>query len=144
MSKIISASYSLWLLLLGPVAFVLGLGPWIDRQFPVVDPFVVTSVDCDGGCLKIDGWLEKQRDCKLVEVYARHVVPNELPRVMEVQFLDRENSQLITRPVGSQTWGPWRVKLSKPEGVVELYATHICHPFWETKSQLTGINVPTS
>lgn len=144
MSKIVSASYTLWLLLLGPVAFVLGLGPWIDRQFPVVDPFVVTKVDCDGGCVKIEGWLEKQRDCKLVEVYAKYVNGNDLPRIMEVEFLDRAQPQLITRPVGSQAWGPWRVKLPSREGIVELYATHECHPFWLTKSQLTGIKVPTS
>lgn len=143
MTKLISASYSIWLLVLGPVVFVLGLGPWIDRQFPVVDPFTVTDTSCDGGCVKIEGWLEKQRDCKLVEVYARYLVPNEMPRIMEVQFLDREKPQLITRPLGTQIWGPWRVRVPPGPGEVELHAVHQCHPFWETRTKLASVRVPT-
>lgn len=142
MTKLINASYSFWLLILGPVAFVFGLGPWIDKQFPVIDPFVVTKIDCNGGCVRLEGWLEKRRDCKLVEVYARHIVPGVLPRVLEVHFLDRSTPQLITRPIGAQSWGPWRINVPSGVGEIELRAVHHCHPFWETKSQLVGIEVP--
>ena len=142
MSKFINASYSFWLLVLGPLAFITLLGPWIDRQFPVVNPFVVAETGCEQDCVVISGWMEKRRDCKLMEVWARHTINGKLPRIVEIQFLDRKKPELITRPVGSQSWGPWLIKLDQPGGTVEIHAIHECHPLWDTKSVLATVKVP--
>lgn len=142
MTKFIHASYSIWLLILGPLAFVFGIGPALDRNFPVVEPFVISTQECNESvCVQITGWLEKRRDCRLVELYARVQAPDHtIPRIVEVRFLDRPQQQKISRPVGQQFWGPWQIAATTGD-MIELRATHQCHPFWETKSTLAAFEV---
>lgn len=142
MTKTITASYSFWLLILGPLAFVTALGPWVDKHFPVVEPFIVAKQACDAGdCVVIEGWLEKRRDCKFVEVYARLMEPDAtMPRVVEVEFMDRPHKQAVTRPQGTQFWGPWRIN-AHPGDTVSIHVTHQCHPFWDTKAMITSFEV---
>lgn len=142
MTKFIHASYSVWLLILGPLAFVFAIGPEIDRRFPVVEPFVISTIECNpANCVQIAGWLEKRRDCRLVELYARVQSPDHaIPRIVEVEFLDRPKQQKISRPVGEQFWGPWIIKAHDGD-MIELRATHQCHPFWDTKSTIATFEV---
>lgn len=142
MTKLITTSYSVWLLILGPITFVFAIGPWLDRYFPVVDPFIVATTRCDEAeCVKIDGWLEKRRDCKFVEIYGRIVSPGQpMPRIVEVEFMDRPQKQSVSRPTGQQLWGPWLVRAT-PGDIVELRSTHRCHPFWDTKAVIATFTV---
>ena len=144
MTKIINASYSAWLLVLGPLVFVFGLGPWVDKQFPVVDPFVITEIGCssDNPCVVISGWMEKRRDCKFLELYGYVTRPGEkMGRVVEVKFLDRaEPDDRKTRPVGSQYWGAWQINAEEGDHI-SLHAIHQCHPLWETKGVLAEFDV---
>lgn len=142
MSRIIHASYSFWLLTLGPLVFVFSIGPWLDKHFPVISPFVVVQARCDTtDCVVVDGWMEKRRDCRFVEVYARVQSHGELlPRMIEVEFMDRPHKQSVSRPQGQQFWGPWRIH-AKQGDVIELHSTHQCHPFWDTKAVIATFEV---
>lgn len=135
MSKFIHSTYSLWLLILGPLVFVFALGPWIDRKFPVVDPFVVVVSQERGGYLHLEGWLEKHRDCKTLEVYSVAYHANGIARIADIAFLDRSKPELVSRPTGVQFWGPWEVVLPRDADRVVLRTTHRCHALWDTTSE---------
>ena len=57
MKRVIEAGSVLWLLVLGPVAFVALVGPWVERQFLPVSKFEVKYSKCDGGCVTVSGTL---------------------------------------------------------------------------------------
>ena len=141
MTRVIHASYSLWLLILGPLVFVLAVGPWTDKFFPVIDPFVVTTQECRNGECVITGWMQKRRECRFVETYARVLGKGQdMPRMVEIEFMDRPLKQSVTRPTGEQFWGPWRFKADEG-ALVEIRATHQCNPFWDTRSVIATFEV---
>jgi hypothetical protein len=137
MSAFIGGSYSLWLLILGPVVFVLGVGPWVDNHFPVVDPFVVVRAEVEDGHVELEGWMKKVRDCKTVEVYALIYTAEGIPRVADIEFKDRIKPTLVSHPVGTQFWGPWRVYVPAYAERITLRTRHSCHPLWDTISEST-------
>ncbi len=122
------------LLVLGPAVFVTLVGPWIDKRYPVVDPFVVVSNARVGDHMIMSGWLYKARACDPTAIYAVVYMPKSLPRIVDIEFLERlePRGHLVSRPEGAQLWGPWRAAV--PEGAerVDLHTAHRCHPFWTT------------
>ncbi len=94
----------LWhvILLTVSVLFVLAVRA-IDRSFPVLKDFEVTSRQITDVSVIIEGKVNKVRDCKLLEINAF----TSEGRKLAINFLDRpigENQG--TRPVGIQFWGP--------------------------------------
>ena len=134
MTRLIYKTYQIWLMLLGPLAFVFAIGPWIDKHFPVVDPFVVVKSEMQGGYAHLEGWFDKRRDCKIVEAYAVIHLPGGV-RVADIAFLDRSKPDLITRPTGVQFWGPWQFEIPANAERVTMRTTHRCHPLWDTVSE---------
>ncbi len=131
-------SYTVWGLLLGPIAFVYALGPWIERTwFPVVEPFVVTKTIQTAGGVYVSGWMDKRReDCTPIEGFAVAEPEIGLPAIVDLEFLERPGKQtLVTRSKGPQAWGPWFV--AAPQDAVRVVARfrHRCHLFWVTKSE---------
>ncbi|MCB1890360.1 MAG: hypothetical protein KDH20_22330 [Rhodocyclaceae bacterium] len=134
--RIIASSYTWWLLFLGPLSFVGVLGPWLDKSIaPVVDPFVVTWVEVSGGKLHLSGWMDKRRDCRLLEIYAIETPPGGAAHIDDVDFGRRAGGRTISRPAMRQAWGPWRIDLSDIGSVVTLRTRHACHPLWDTISE---------
>lgn len=107
----------------------------IDQSFPVVRDFrVLTQVVTPEGVL-IEGVMNKQRDCRFVEVVA---MLDEIPS--QVVFLDTRERHVFSRPTGPQKWGPWLVIDDPKQGVV-LHARHVCHAGWEHTEVLTSFVV---
>ena len=107
----------------------------IDHSFPVVRDFrVLTQVVTPEGML-IEGTMNKQRDCRFVEVVA---MLDEIPS--QVVFLDTRERPVFSRPTGPQKWGPWLVIADPKQGVV-LHARHVCHGAWDNTAVLTSFVV---
>lgn len=103
----------------------------LDQAYPVVRDFrVITQVVTPEGVL-IEGVMNKQRDCRFVEVVA---MLDKVPS--EVVFLDLEKRPTYSRVTGPQRWGPWLVQARPGQGVV-LHAYHRCHFAWE-HSEILG------
>ena len=107
----------------------------IDQSFPVVRDFrVLTQVVTPEGVL-IEGLMNKQRDCRFVEVVA---MLDKIPS--QVVFLDTRERPVFSRPTGPQKWGPWLVIADPKQGVV-LHARHVCHGAWDHTAVLTSFVV---
>ena len=107
----------------------------IDQSFPAVRDFrVLTQVVTPEGVL-IEGAMNKQRDCRFVEVVA---MLDEIPS--QVVFLDTRERPVFSRPTGPQKWGPWLVIADPKQGVV-LHARHVCHGAWDHTAVLTSFVV---
>lgn len=130
MAKLICWSYSFWLLILGSATFVFAVGPWVDMKFPVVNPFVVEEVVVTDSTMQFSGWMHKQRNCKLLDIYVQVSHSNARPTIHALEF---PVSRILSRPMGEQGWGPWILRgVEKPEEV-RLITKHLCHPLWETE-----------
>lgn len=93
--------------------------------------------DADGPNMHITGFMHKVRSCKFVGVQAEAEDRQQLPIV----FMDSNGDDTRQRPVGSQAWGPWKVKLKPYTQAVEFYVVHDCHPLWSTKTYLGEVLV---
>lgn len=137
--RLIDRINSAALLLLGSVAFVTA-GPAIDQHFPVVKPFVVTQTSVGRDLVQIEGWMEKRRECRFVEVIGVAHRQGRMDVVVSIEFLDAPKLAK-SRPAGVQSWGPWRMVAPLGTQNVDLIAYHRCHPLWETKTRLATIEV---
>lgn len=128
----------LWhlLLLVISVLFVLAVRS-IDRSFPVLNDFEVTSQQVTKTSVIIEGKVNKVRDCKLLEINA--FTPE--GRRIAINFLDKpiEENQ-GTRPIGIQFWGPWEL-FNQNNTSVNIYITHACSVFWSQTSKLTTLKL---
>lgn len=128
----------LWhlLLLVISVLFVLAVRS-IDRSFPVLNDFEVTSQQVTKTSVIIEGKVNKVRDCKLLEINA--FTPE--GRRIAINFLDKpiEENQ-GTRPIGIQFWGPWEL-FNQNNTSVNIYITHACSVFWSQTSKLTTLTL---
>lgn len=139
--KFINFHAALLLLLLGPVVFVLALGPWLEQRFArPINIFEVTHTTCQGGCVTVAGWLYKN-GCEFVDAYAMVSAGSSVPRVTTIEYRGSKLGMKFNRPTGLQAWGPWYVEAS-PGNTVTLYARHNCHPFWVTETKLAEVIVP--
>lgn len=128
----------LWhlLLLVISVLFVLAVRS-INRSFPVLNDFEVTSQQVTKTSVIIEGKVNKVRDCKLLEINA--FTPE--GRRIAINFLDKpiEENQ-GTRPIGIQFWGPWEL-FNQNNTSVNIYITHACSVFWSQTSKLTTLTL---
>lgn len=129
---------SVALLVLGAVTFV-AIGPVIDKHFPVVRPFVVEQTSVDGGRVLIEGWLEKRRECRFIEVVGLTHRPGRMDVVIPITYLEEPRPK--SRPIGKQSWGPWALVVPSGTTSVDLISYHRCHPLWETKTLLATVEV---
>ena len=107
----------------------------LDQAYLVVRDFrVITQVVTPEGVL-IEGVMNKQRDCRFVEVVA---MLDEVPS--QVVFLDTRERPVFSRPTGPQKWGPWLIIADPKHGVV-LHARHVCHGAWDHNEVLTSFVV---
>lgn len=121
-------------LLVLSVLFILGVR-LIDRSFPVIKDFKVTSQKLQNGSVIIEGSLEKIRDCKFLELNAYTADGHKV----WIDFLDRpKDRQLETRAVRVQLWGPWEI-YTKGSSTITLYAHHACSIFWTQTIKLTNL-----
>ena len=138
MRRLIDRFQAAALLALGAVTFVY-FGPTLDKLFPVVDPFVVSSKSVFQNQITIAGWLHKKRDCEFLEASGLVSRNNGAPIVVPFAFLDTK--RISTRPPGTQEWEPWRVVVPVGTETVKVSALHNCHPLWRTRSELATIEV---
>ena len=128
----------LWhlLLLVISVLFVLAVRS-IDRSFPVLNDFEVTSQQVTKTSVRIEGKVNKVRDCKLLEINA--FTPE--GRRIAINFLDKpiEENQ-GTRPIGVQFWGPWEL-FNQNNTSINIFITHACSVFWSQTSKLTTLTL---
>ena len=128
----------LWhlLLLVISVLFVLAVRS-IDRSFPVLNDFEVTSQQVTKTSVIIEGKVNKVRDCKLLEINA--FTPE--GRRIAINFLDKpiEENQ-GTRPIGVQFWGPWEL-FNQNNTSINIFITHACSVFWSQTSKLTTLKL---
>ena len=128
----------LWhiILLTVSVLFVLAVRA-IDRSFPVLKDFEVTSQQVTDVSVIIEGKVNKVRDCKLLEINA--FTPE--GRKLSINFLDKpiEENQ-GTRPVGIQFWGPWEL-FNQNNTSINIFITHSCSVFWSQTSKLTTLTL---
>ena len=128
----------LWhvILLTVSVLFVLAVRA-IDRSFPVLKDFEVTSQQITDVSVIIEGKVNKVRDCKLLEINA--FTPE--GRKLAINFLDRpiEENQ-GTRPVGIQFWGPGEL-FNQNNTSINIFITHSCSVFWSQTTKLTTLTL---
>lgn len=128
----------LWhlLLLVISVLFVLAVRS-INRSFPVLNDFEVTSQQVTKTSVIIEGKVNKVRDCKLLEINA--FTPE--GRRIAINFLDKpiEGNQ-GTRPIGVQFWGPWEL-FNQNNTSINIFITHACSVFWSQTSKLTTLKL---
>lgn len=128
----------LWhlLLLVISVLFVLAVRS-INRSFPVLNDFEVTSQQVTKTSVIIEGKVNKVRDCKLLEINA--FTPE--GRRIAINFLDKpiEENQ-GTRPIGVQFWGPWEL-FNQNNTSINIFITHACSVFWSQTSKLTTLKL---
>ena len=128
----------LWhlLVLVISVLFVLAVRS-IDRSFPVLNDFEVTSQQVTKTSVIIEGKVNKVRDCKLLEFNA--FTPE--GRRIAINFLDKpiEGNQ-GTRPIGVQFWGPWEL-FNQNNTSINIFITHACSVFWSQTSKLTTLTL---
>jgi len=128
----------LWhlLLLVISVLFVLAVRS-IDRSFPVLNDFEVTSQQVTKTSVIIEGKVNKVRDCKLLEINT--FTPE--GRRIAINFLDKpiEGNQ-GTRPIGVQFWGPLEL-FNQNNTSINIFITHACSVFWSQTSKLTTLTL---
>ena len=139
MRELVMRTHSAWLLILGPMVFVMGLGPWLEAKYsPVVDPFVVLASETSNGNLVISGWMDKRREyCRVKELYAVLTEGTGMPSVADIQFGERAGKALVSRPRGKQKWGPWSIPVTPEVTTVTIRARHQCHLLWDMVSEFT-------
>ena len=139
MRRMIDRLQSAALLVLGAVTFVY-FGPTIDRMFPVVEPFVITSKEIKKDTILISGWLYKKREsCEFISAQGLVKRSEGTPITVPFEFFDTK--KVYSRPSGLQTWGPWSIVVPKGTEKVTITALHSCHPLWKTRSELEIIEL---
>ena len=120
---------------------ILAFGAMEGALYPVIrlwSPQNTVILHGDSGLtMHLTGFMHTVRSCKFVGV----LVDGEDGKTLPVIFQDANGDDIRQRPIGSQAWGPWKVKLKPFTQSVELYAVHDCHPLWSTKTFLGEVLV---
>lgn len=128
----------LWLFLIG-IAFIIS-AYFIDVYvFPVIPSFTVSRIEKIGDDVIISGTLRKNRACPLMQdIQAFTLRGEKLP----IQFLDRHDSDLTSRPAidgADQSFGPWLIKGGHGD-TFSLYSLHRCHALWTKETRLATVS----
>jgi len=126
-------------MILSALATLAGLH-WAERSvFPVVTDWRVTAAWKADGFVHVQGTLNKQRECKLIQTTVRLIPPGaRATPVLLAQITPTSDHGLgLNVPVGPNEWGPFRfpaipklVMAIKNGGYVEVVAMHRCHALW--------------
>jgi hypothetical protein len=112
---------------------------------PVVTQWTPTKMHREGDTVLINGYMNKTRDCEFIAVSATGTVLGQRDIVnVPLRFLDRPDGYTnVTRPVGTQDWGPWQIRLVSevPITRVDFRVTHSCHAVWNTITHLGSLSV---
>lgn len=134
-----------WLLSTIPAAVLLFvLASWRIAElvfFPVVDNFVVHSVERQFDRIIISGTLNKARACRFESVRAYGISTPNGRQALPLLFMDSRGDETATRPTGPQKWGPWRITVPATPNVVsiELKSLHSCHWLWAQQTHLADV-----
>ena len=114
---------------------------------PVVEDFKVTSIERGGSTVTIEGVMIKDRACVFEGLLVYGSRSDNPAILLDFQFLDSDGyvQKIRSRSKGYQTWGPWVIYLPEQfkTGLINIYSTHSCWPFWQTESKLASIPIPT-
>jgi hypothetical protein len=113
-----------------------------ERLFmPVITGWTVDLIERDGGDFILAGAMRKERPCELISTSVMAVPKQPLaPRVLVYQV---KPTDLLggNAPVGTVTWGPWRVaipaKLVQHKddiSFLEIVGHHRCHAAWQQET----------
>ena len=136
MSRHVRIALSLWPFVFGAL-LIIGMVRVEQHFFPVVDSFTVASITRDADGLTMSGHLTKERACDFIGVTA-----NADPGIsLAIKFMDDDSPGTFSRPTGSQEWGPWKIftPLAPKINTITLTASHACHPFWVTRTEMVKI-----
>ena len=97
----------------------------------------MTEIIRDADGLLIAGTMVKDRACDFIGVTAK-ADPN---ISLAIKFMDDDTPGTFSRPTGSQSWGPWKIftPLAPKINTITLTASHACHPFWVTRTEMVNI-----
>jgi len=131
----------LWPVLIG-IALVFSINTIEHMFMPVVKDFVVQEISQTDDKITLQGWMRKDRNCSFAGIIAEGKDFNNTVVDVELSFRDGSNHN-ATRPVGTQSWGPWTIELPVYPSIkeVRLSSVHRCHPAWTTTTQLIDINL---
>lgn len=125
------------------------LGPRIEALIsPVIGAFEVEKVWQKDGEFFADGALLKLRgECEPTEIvmWTGGGLTDPNAKVVEIDYTRDPNKgtkKLITRPEGSQHWGPWRfIPPDEPIGpIISIIVRHRCHMLWQQSQTIyTGL-----
>ena len=120
-------------------------GPKIEVLLnPVVGAFEVTEVWQEKGAngetryLMQGAMLKLRGECEPLEVVmiSNGGIRDQNAKVVRLNFDPdpiSEKHRMVTRPAGSQHWGPWELEPPpEPIGpIVSIFVTHRCHSLWQ-------------
>lgn len=127
------------------------LGPKIEALInPVIGAFEIERIwqEGDPKTYMAEGALLKLRgECEPTEIimWAGGGFNDKNAKVINIDFSPdpiQTNGNLITRPQGSQHWGPWRFTAPKePLGpIISIVVRHHCHSLWQQSQTIyTGL-----
>jgi len=136
MSRHVKWALNVWPFVFGAL-LILGAVKAEHRFFPVVEHFIVTSVSREVDGIIVSGQMVKERACDFIGVTAKA----DTGAALSLKFMDDDSPSSFTRPTGSQEWGPWKVivPVAPRVNTVSFIASHSCHPFWVTRTDLATI-----
>jgi len=126
--------------------FVVAIGllllvPRVERFFlPVLEDFIITSIQKDEKVMVVHGYVRKVRDCEYVgtQAWVKHgQVRYEVPLVFPTTPSTR-----VSDPSGPLMWGPITAYLPLVSAEeIRVVMTHKCHPLWVHETQLLRMPV---
>lgn len=116
------------------------IGPSIEREyFPIVSNFDYSIVSIKDGQVELTATVSKYRYCETKALTAFSIDESGVYTVSPIVFKERE-PLIITRPIGPQNLGTWRIKTDAP--TLKLEVTHKCHFLWNITTPLATIDIP--
>lgn len=126
-----------WPFILG-MLIVLGINKVEHWFFPVIEDFHISKVERQGDYLIMSGFMRKVRDCQFSGVSAS-ITQARITREVPITYLNTAYPHTATHAVGNIGWGPWQLAIPKTSGNIEITASHLCHSWWTSQTQLAKI-----
>lgn len=142
MSRQLRIAMSIWPFALG-MLIVLLINRMEHQFMPVVSDFTATTMQREGGKLRMGGYMRKDRNCVYAGASASAINADGKRVSIPLVFQDATRDATANRPTGTQAWGPWSLEIPLAPSIQEitLRSIHQCHLFWATTTDLTTIPV---
>lgn len=135
------ARWAFWVAALLTTIVFFYLGPRVEAALsPVVEHFEITQINpVDEDRTEISGILFKPRaraHCQFVSLSITTTNYRDPDKIVQVDF--EPNNRLVTRPPGSQEFGPWTLYRPEPPigPLIIFHVQHRCHPLWAVDTEL--------